>query len=81
MKKNIHVQYSPQMQEYSRIAEEVVVTDAGNPAFLFKELSEKYSFHIGCGIFKVIINGELKPLTEVLNDGDDVIFLTPISGG
>lgn len=79
--KTIHVRYSSLLQEQRGLNEETVQTEAENAASLFDELSKHHGFRYGCGMFKVVINDDMRSLTSLLADGDTVEFLPPLAGG
>ena len=79
--KTIHVHYNSLLYDQSGLTEETIQTEAESPVVLFEELAKRHGFKVGCGIFKVIINDEMKSLTSPLKDGDMVSFHPPIAGG
>lgn len=61
--------------------EEAVVSDAGDPHALYAQLRERYGFRFDTARLRVAVNGALADWRQSLSDGDEVVFLPPVSGG
>lgn len=79
--KAILVRYGALLKEQAGLAKETVLTDASDAGILFDQLRQRHGFRFGCATFVVVINNELRSLTDIVNDGDEVLFLPPMSGG
>lgn len=62
-------------------AEEAVVSDAGDPQALYAQLRERHGFRFDPVRLRVAVNGALADWHHALHDGDEVVFLPPVSGG
>ncbi len=81
MKKSIHIEYYAILREQRGISAEAVESDAETVEHLFAELSNVYQFSISSDALKVVINEEFGEWSQVLKDGDTVVFIPPVAGG
>jgi molybdopterin synthase sulfur carrier subunit len=61
--------------------EEVVAATAGDVSALYAELRERHGFTMPQEKLRVAVNGEFAGWERALNDGDEVVFIPPVSGG
>ena len=57
---------------------ESLATDARG---LYTELCARHGFTLGEDRLRVAVNGEFATWTRVLHEGDEVVFIPPVSGG
>jgi molybdopterin synthase sulfur carrier subunit len=62
-------------------SEETRETAATNPRDLYAEVSRAHAFALAPDRVRVAINGALTDWERALADGDEVVFLPPVSGG
>jgi molybdopterin synthase sulfur carrier subunit len=62
-------------------AEEWRDSSAENPRDLYAEVSSAYAFGLSADRVRVAVNGALAGWERALTDGDEVVFLPPVSGG
>jgi molybdopterin synthase sulfur carrier subunit len=62
-------------------AEETRETAATNPRDLYAEVASEHSFGFPPERVRVAVNDALVGWDHVLADGDEVVFLPPVSGG
>ena len=62
-------------------SEETRETAASNPRDLYDEVSRAHAFAFAPERVRVAVNGALSSWERVLADGDEVVFLPPVSGG
>jgi len=60
---------------------ETVESDATEPRALFVELAARHGFGIASERLRVAVNGEFARWDVHLADGDEIVFLPPVSGG
>ena len=77
----INVQYFALMREQAGRAQESVQTRATTPADLFAELNARHGFSLNQDQLKVAVNAEFGTWTQMLADGDTVVFIPPVAGG
>ena len=56
-------------------------TSAVTPHDLYAEVAREHAFAFSAGHVRVAINGALVGWDRPLADGDEVVFLPPVSGG
>lgn len=62
-------------------SEETRETAARNPRDLYAELARVHGFAFAPERLRVAVNGALTDWQRALADGDEVVFLPPVSGG
>ena len=62
-------------------SEETRETAATNPRDLYAEVARAYAFAFAPERLRVAVNGALTGWERALADGDEVVFLPPVSGG
>jgi molybdopterin converting factor subunit 1 len=81
MSKSIKVSYFALFREKTGKSEELVTTDAETAIDLFRELEDCHGFNEPYGHCKVAINNDLAEWSNIIKDGDTVLFFPPVSGG
>jgi len=81
MSRAVTVRYFASLKDKAGITQEALSTDAATASDLYAELKSRYSFPLDEQHLKVSINREYKPFASVLSDGDEVVFIPPVSGG
>jgi molybdopterin converting factor small subunit len=62
-------------------AEETIESDAPSPRVLYAEVSARHGFRLPTDKLRVAVNGAFAAWDQVLHEGDEVVFLPPVSGG
>ncbi len=60
---------------------ETVASTATTPEGLYEEMSERHGFTLAATRLRVAVNGRFVGWQELLSDGDEVVFVPPVSGG
>jgi len=79
--KRIHVHYFAAFRDRAGLDEEIVVTDAQDPAALYRELEVVRSLGLAPDRLKVAVNDEFASWDRPLQDGDRIVFIPPVAGG
>lgn len=58
-----------------------VVTHEGDAAMLYDQLTVRHGFRMPRDRVRLAVNGSFAAWTQTLCDGDEVVFLPPMSGG
>jgi molybdopterin synthase sulfur carrier subunit len=61
--------------------EEVVESAASEPGTLYAELAVRHGFRFAQERLRVAVNGAFADWHSALRDGDEIVFLPPVSGG
>jgi molybdenum cofactor guanylyltransferase len=80
-RKNIQVQYYALLREQAGRSDEALVTTARTPRELYEELKGRHPFSLAPEMLRVAINAEFGEWTQLLVDGDSVVFIPPVAGG
>ncbi len=60
---------------------ETIDSAATDPAALYAEIAGRHGFPFARERLRVAVNGAFTGWTHALADGDEVVFLPPVSGG
>lgn len=77
----IRIQYFAALREKAGQSSEDLDTGAATAGELYAALREQYGFSLGADQVKVAVNEEYSTMDHALRDGDDVVFIPPVSGG
>ena len=78
---NLRVLYFASLRDRARIDVETVTSAAADASALYAELRARHGFALDEKRLRVAVNGSFAEWTRTLNDGDEVAFLPPVSGG
>lgn len=56
-------------------------TSARNPRELYAEAAREHDFAFSTDRIRVAVNGSLAGWDQALSEGDEIVFLPPVSGG
>jgi molybdenum cofactor guanylyltransferase len=79
--KRIKVQYYAILREQAGRSDESVLTGASTPRDLYNELKSRYPFSLAPEMLRVAVNAEFGEWSQLLTDGDSVVFIPPVAGG
>ena len=79
--KQIRIQYYALLREEAGRSEEAVATRAATPRALFEELQARHPFSLPSAMLRVAVNDEFGEWSQLLADGDRVVFIPPVAGG
>ena len=79
--KTVHIQYFAVLRGQRGRSEETVRTRAQTARELYGELQKQYQFGLSIDLLRVAINEQFSDWQALLNSGDRVVFLPPVSGG
>ena len=77
----IRLLYFASLADRAGCAEELVETAASAPRDLYAEVSKTHGFAFPVERLRVAVNGSLTAWDHALAEGDEVVFLPPVSGG
>jgi molybdopterin synthase sulfur carrier subunit len=78
---NYRVLYFAALRDRAGIDAEQVESRAGDARGLYAELCARHGFVMAEERLRVAINGAFAPWERPLRDGDEVVFIPPVSGG
>jgi len=81
MEKQINLQYFAQFRDLRGCSGETVITRAGTAQELFEELGFATSIPVGAKWLRVAINDAFASWDDAIENGDVVVFMTPMAGG
>ena len=73
--------YFALLQDQRGLAEEMVSSEAQTVAQLYSELKEQHGFTLSQETLRVSVNEQFAEWDATLSDGDEVVFIPPVSGG
>ena len=73
--------YFASMRDQAGVDAEQVATAASDARALFAELRARHGFSLDAARLRVAVNGAFAPWEQALRDGDEVVFMPPVSGG
>lgn len=77
----IEVRYFASLRDSAGCEGEKLETGAANADALFHELRARHGFDWPADHLRVAINGAFAEWLTPLRDGDEVVFVPPVSGG
>ncbi len=80
-KHKVQVRYFASLREKAGRTEESVETSATTAGDLYAELKAKYNFPLEEKHLKMSLNRSYRSFDTALNEGDEVVFIPPVSGG
>ncbi len=79
---NINVLYFASLADEANCQEETVsVQKSTSLTELYQQLSQKHRFSRPQSELRVAVNDYFANWTDQINDGDSVVFITPVAGG
>ncbi len=78
---NVRLLYFASLADRAGCSEETRQTTASNPRDLYAEVARAHAFALAPERVRVAVNGALSSWEHALADGDEVVFLPPVSGG
>ena len=77
---HLHVRYFASLRDAAGCDAETVVHD-GDAVSLYSRLARQHGFSMPQSRVRLAVNGAFVPWTQALHEGDEVVFLPPVSGG
>ncbi len=81
MKKNVSIEYYALLREERGETDEKVATEAETAKDLYDELKARHGFTLERELCMVIVNENYSDWDTSLGDGDNIVFIPPVSGG
>ncbi len=79
---NINVLYFASLADEANCQQETVsVQQSTSLTELYEQLSQKHRFSRPQAELRVAVNDYFAKWTDQINDGDSVVFITPVAGG
>ncbi|MBX3697473.1 MAG: MoaD/ThiS family protein [Dokdonella sp.] len=78
---NYQLLYFASLADRAGCAGETVQSDATGLSALYDELRVRHGFAMDPARLRVAVNGQIVDWSHALADGDEVVFLPPVSGG
>ncbi len=78
---NLRVLYFASMRDQAGVESEEVATDVADARGLYAELRVRHGFSLDPARLRVAVNGAFAAWEQALRDGDEVVFMPPVSGG
>lgn len=78
---NLRVLYFASMRDQAGVDAEQVATGASDARGLYAELRARHGFTLDPARLRVAVNGAFAGWERALCDGDEVVFMPPVSGG
>jgi len=77
----VRLLYFASLADRAGRSEETRETSARTPRDLYAEIAREHAFTFAPGRIRVAINGALSGWERALAEGDEIVFLPPVSGG
>ncbi len=78
---NVTIHYFAMLRERSGVDSEIVETSAVDARGLWEETNHRRKFGLDRAQFSVAVNDTFVEWNHALVDGDQLVFLPPVSGG
>lgn len=73
--------YFASLADRAGCAEEILESSADDLAGIYAEISVRHAFTMPAERLRVAVNGSIVGWGHHLSDGDEIVFLPPVSGG
>jgi molybdopterin synthase sulfur carrier subunit len=73
--------YFASLRDAAGVDQETVESPLTDARALYARLRERHGFTLGAERLRVAINGAFASWEQPLADGDEVVFIPPVSGG
>ena len=77
----VRVRYFALFREQRGLAEELLQVEPCTAASLYAGLASEHGFTLDPGLVRAAVNEAFAPMSTVLQDGDEVVFVPPVAGG
>lgn len=77
----VNVQYFAILREQRGLTAESVATNAPTVSGLYEELRSRHGFTLPGNRVRAAVNDAFVPESQVLREGDRVVFIPPVAGG
>lgn len=77
----VRIRYFAALRDHSGRAEELWQTTETSAASLFEQVKQRYGFALQSEHVRLAVNGQYCVWDTVLAEGDEVVFVPPVSGG
>ena len=78
---SIQLFYFAILQDQRGLSSESIEIESQTAAQLYTDLKAKHGFTLGQNALRISVNREFVALDTRLKDGDEVVFIPPVSGG
>lgn len=79
--KSISIHYFALLRDQANCENEEVETTCETLGDLYHFLKEKYDFSLPLEMVQVAVNDEFSSHTNLINNGDKIVFIPPVAGG
>jgi molybdopterin synthase sulfur carrier subunit/molybdopterin-guanine dinucleotide biosynthesis protein A len=77
----VQLHYFALLQDQRGLAQETLSTEAKTVEDLYAELKDRHGFSLEQSALRVSVNEQFATWDASLNEGDEVVFIPPVSGG
>ncbi len=77
----VRVRHFAALRKAAGVEQETVMLGSADLGALYRSLQQRHGWSFGESAVRVAVNDALVPWTHALQDGDEVVFLPPFSGG
>ena len=77
----LRVRHFAALRKAAGVELETVALDGGDLRALYRHLQQRHGWSFAESAVRVAVNDALVPWSHPLQDGDEVVFLPPVSGG
>ena len=77
----IKILYFAILQDQRGLSDETLEVETQTVRQLYETLKEKYTFSLDADALRVSVNQSFASWDTELRDGDEVVFIPPVSGG
>ncbi len=78
---NVTLEYYAMLREQSGLDTENLKLPAGTARDVYEHVAAQHNFTLGVDSLRVAVNDEFTDWDHVIEDGDKIVFIPPVSGG
>ena len=78
---NVRVLYFASMRDQAGVDSESIDSSAPDASGLYAEVRARHGFKLDEPHLRVAINGAFANWRQALHEGDEIVFMPPVSGG
>ena len=78
---SVKILYFASLADHAQCSEESVDSQTLTATAIYEDARLRHGFRLGIDTLRVAVNGVFVGWESTVNDGDEIVFILPVSGG